>query len=122
MIEELYHFIEANAVDSVDYLFILLLIGMFIDVITGVIASKHTGELSSSRGTFGLVKKILIILLLLYFVAVAPVLPGDFGLYAVYTALIGQIFIELLSIKENYDKLGIKSDVFSKIFKDGDDK
>ncbi|MEG1504351.1 MAG: phage holin family protein [Enterococcus sp.] len=97
-------------------LFVLSLIclAMLLDLVTGLIAAKLSKQLSSKIGINGLLRKIASILLLLFFLPVASLIPLQIGSALLYAFYLSFLMMELHSILENYEKMGIKTLLFQK--------
>ncbi|MDT2827343.1 MAG: phage holin family protein [Enterococcus viikkiensis] len=95
-------------------LFVLALISlaMLLDLITGLIAARLTKQLSSKIGINGILRKIASILLLLFFLPVASLIPMNAGNVLLYAFYLSFLFMEMHSIFENYEKMGIATDLF----------
>ncbi|MDU6524946.1 phage holin family protein [Enterococcus devriesei] len=95
-------------------LFVLALISlaMLLDLITGLIAARLTKQLSSKIGINGILRKIASILLLLFFLPVASLIPMNAGNVLLYAFYLSFLFMEIHSIFENYEKMGIATDLF----------
>lgn len=95
-------------------LFVLALISlaMLLDLVTGLIAARLTKELSSKTGINGILRKIASILLLLFFLPVASLIPMNAGNVLLYAFYLSFLFMEIHSIFENYEKMGIATDLF----------
>lgn len=100
-------------------LFILMLIAvaMVIDVITGMWSARFNKDLtpSSNIGINGILRKIASIMLMVFFIPVSVLIPGDTGVALIYTLYIGYLSMEILSIVENMEKMGIKTAGFIKV-------
>lgn len=103
------------------YYFILMLVCIVItfDFVTGVVASKITGEaISSRRGTIGFFKKVLLLLALFFGVfldaAIPNCLDSILGVTLPFNTPFGLtmgayiIFNESVSISENFKRGGFK--------------
>ncbi|MFC4771576.1 phage holin family protein [Enterococcus hermanniensis] len=97
-------------------LFVLSLISvaMLLDLLTGLIAAKILKQLSSKIGINGLLRKIASILLLLFFLPVSSLIPLQIGSALLYAFYLSFLMLELHSILENYEKMGIKTIIFQK--------
>ncbi|MBU5364683.1 phage holin family protein [Enterococcus devriesei] len=95
-------------------LFVLALISlaMLLDLITGLIAARLTKQLSSKIGINGILRKIASILLLLFFLPVASLIPMNAGNVLLYAFYLSFLFMEIHSVFENYEKMGIATDLF----------
>lgn len=109
------HFLETedNAV-----LFILFLIcaAMILDFLTGTVAAKVNPdiEFKSKVGINGILRKIVSVFLLIFFIPMSVIVPGGAGTALLYTLYIGYLMMELKSILENYQKLGGTTDLFQR--------
>lgn len=100
-------------------LFVLALISgaMLLDLLTGLIAAKLTKQISSKVGINGILRKIASILLLLFFLPVSSLIPLQAGSVLLYAFYLSFLLMELHSIFENYEKIGIKTDLFRAFLK-----
>lgn len=116
MIDYLRHF---TATQDGQIFFILSIIAclMVIDFISGTVAAITNPkiEFKSKEGIFGILRKIVSMLLMIILVPVGIILPGDTGIMLVYTLYIGYMLFELKSIIENLDKMGVDVGIF-KVF------
>ncbi|MGF2941603.1 phage holin family protein [Enterococcus xiangfangensis] len=109
-------------------LFVLMLISvaMLLDLLTGLIAAKLTKQISSKIGINGILRKIASILLLLFFLPVSSLIPFQAGSVLLYAFYLSFLLMELHSILKNYEKMGIKTEVFrtflQQLFKKNKDK
>lgn len=95
-------------------LFVLMLISvaMLLDLLTGLIAAKLTKQISSKIGINGILRKIASILLLVFFLPVSSLIPFQAGSVLLYAFYLSFLLMELHSIFENYEKMGIKTEIF----------
>lgn len=97
-------------------LFILTFIcaTMIIDLLTGNIAAKVNPdiEFKSELGINGALRKIIIVILLMFFISLSVIVSGATGTVLVYTLYAGYLLMELKSVLENYQKLGSTIDLF----------
>ncbi|MGX7203738.1 phage holin family protein [Enterococcus pingfangensis] len=95
-------------------LFVLMLISvaMLLDLLTGLIAAKLTKQISSKIGINGILRKIASILLLMFFLPVSSLIPFQAGSVLLYAFYLSFLLMELHSIFENYEKMGIKTEIF----------
>ena len=116
MIEYLRHF---TTTQEGRIFFILAIVAclMIIDFISGTVAAiiNPNIEFKSKEGVYGILRKIVSMLLMVILVPVGVVLPGDTGIMLVYTLYIGYMLFELKSIVENLDKMGVDVGIF-KVF------
>ena len=91
------------------YLLSLLSVAMIIDFISGVYAAKLHKEITSKRGINGIIRKVASMILLVFFLPVSLIIPGQTGIALLSVLYLGYLFMEIQSILENYqtDK-GIK--------------
>lgn len=109
------HFLES---EDQKILFILALIcaAMVIDFLTGTIAAKVNPdiEFKSKVGINGILRKIVSVILLMFFIPLSVIVPGAAGTALLYTLYVGYLLMELKSILENYQKLGGTTDLFQR--------
>lgn len=98
-------------------LFILMIIAvaMIIDFITGTIAAYVNPEIQfkSKAGINGILRKIASMLLLIVFLPVSVLIPGNAGMALVYTLYFGYLLMEVKSIIENVGKNGTDTSLFT---------
>lgn len=108
LFEWLRQFLET---DDSKILFILALINMamIIDFITGTIAAKVNSNIkfNSKAGINGILRKIVSVIVMVFFIPLSVLVPGDMGVALVYTLYIGYLVMELKSIAENLGKMGV---------------
>lgn len=109
------HFLET---EDHKILFVLMLIcgAMVIDFLTGTIAAKVNPdiEFKSKVGINGILRKIVSVILLMFFIPLSVIVPGAAGTALLYTLYVGYLLMEIKSILENYQKLGGKTDLFQR--------
>ncbi|MGX7328736.1 phage holin family protein [Enterococcus bulliens] len=95
-------------------LYILAMIGlaMTLDFISGVLAARYTRTFTSKQGINGLIRKMASLCLLLFFLPLALVIPMKVGIGMLYMFYSGYLWFELHSILENYQKLGVDTQLF----------
>ncbi|MDT2782652.1 phage holin family protein [Vagococcus fluvialis] len=115
MVIDLIKEIIANIDKGALYILSLITSAMIIDFISGVLAAKINKKIifTSRIGINGIIKKIATLVLLVFFIPVAKLIPGGTGLGLLYTLYIGYLIMELQSILENYKKMGINTAIFS---------
>jgi len=100
-------------------LFILMIIAvaMIIDFITGTIAAYVNPEIQfkSKAGINGILRKIASMLLLIVFLPVSVLIPGNAGMALVYTLYFGYLLMEVKSIIENVGKNGTDTSMFTNL-------
>lgn len=115
MFEYFRHFLET---EDAKVLFILAMIcgAMVLDFITGTIAAKINPsiEFKSKVGINGILRKIVSVFLLIFFIPLSVIVPGGAGVALLYTLYLGYLMMELKSILENYNKMGGTSDLFQR--------
>ena len=86
------------------YLLALILSANMIDFLVGWINAKFNKnvEFSSSRAIYGIVRKLAIFVLLVYFIPVALLVPYDVGIGAIYVLYIGYLVSEINSILSHF--------------------
>ncbi|MGX2944230.1 phage holin family protein [Enterococcus alishanensis] len=123
----------AHLVDDQDfkavYVLMLICIAMIIDFLSGTIAAKINPdiEFKSKVGINGILRKVASMVLLIYFIPLAPLVPGGAGVGLIYVLYIGYLCMEIKSIFENYQKMGNDTSLFERFMdnfksnkKDGD--
>ena len=99
MIEWLTRFLES---DNTKLIYLLALIGVanIIDFSMGWINAKFNKEVafSSSKAIFGIARKMLLLILCVYFIPVALLVPEPIGISALYVLYIGYLLSEINSI------------------------
>lgn len=94
------------------YLLSILAGAMIVDFFSGIIAAKIKQEITSKIGINGILRKIASMMLLVFFLPVAFLLPGFTGIMMLYVLYLGYLWLELQSILENYKKMGIDTTPF----------
>ena len=97
------------------YLLSLLSVAMIIDFISGVYAAKLHKEITSKRGINGILRKVASMILLAFFLPVSLIIPGQTGIALLSVLYLGYLFMEIQSILENYQKIGIDTHYLQKI-------
>ena len=97
------------------YLLSLLSVAMIIDFISGVYAAKLHKEITSKRGINGIIRKVASMILLVFFLRVSLIIPGQTGIALLSVLYLGYLFMEIQSILENYQKIGIDTHYLQKI-------
>lgn len=99
MIEWLTRFLES---DNTKLIYLLALIGVanIIDFTMGWINAKFNKNVafSSSKAIFGIARKMLLLILCVYFIPVALLVPEPIGISALYVLYIGYLLSEINSI------------------------
>lgn len=114
---EMFNYLERFIVDAdhkAIYVLALICVAMVIDFLSGTFAAKINPDIDfqSKAGINGILRKVASIALLLFFIPLAPIIPGGAGVGLVYVLYIGYLLMELKSILENYKKMGVATDLF----------
>ena len=126
---EMFHYLEKYVIDAdtkAIYVLTLICVAMIIDFFSGTIAAKINPdtEFKSKVGINGILRKVASIVLLMFFIPLAPLIPGGAGVGLVYVLYLGYLMMEIKSILENYKKMGNDTSLFEdflKSFKKGKD-
>lgn len=97
------------------YILSLLSVAMVIDFISGTYAANLRKEITSKIGINGIIRKIASLILLVFFIPVAFIIPGQTGMALLFVLYVGYLGLEIQSILENYQKMGIQTELFQKI-------
>lgn len=97
------------------YILSLLSVAMVIDFISGTYAASLRKEITSKIGINGIIRKIASLILLVFFIPVAFIIPGQTGMALLSVLYVGYLGLEIQSILENYQKMGIQTELFQKI-------
>ena len=92
----------------------VLAIAMIFDFFSGMVAATQTTTVSTRIGINGIFRKLASMLLLLFFVPVAFILPASTGVAMLWVFYLGYLWLEVESILENYRKLGIDTSIIKK--------
>lgn len=89
-----------NHNSKIIYLLTLILIANVIDFLIGIIIAVFNPKVkfSSSKAKLGLLIKIMIFIVLIFFIPVALLIPNDLGIYAIYILYVGILYAEIRSI------------------------
>lgn len=115
----MFDFLERYVIDAdtkAIYVLTLICFAMIIDFFSGTIAAKINPEIEfkSKIGINGILRKIASIVLLMFFIPLAPLIPGGAGVGLVYVLYLGYLVMEIKSILENYKKMGNDTSLFEK--------
>lgn len=118
----LFDFLERFVADpdyKAVYVLMLICIAMTIDFISGTIAAKINPEIEfkSKIGINGILRKVASIVLLLFFIPLVPLVPGGAGVGLLYVLYVGYLMMEIKSIFENYQKMGVVTELFEDFIK-----
>ena len=92
----------------------LLAVAMIMDFLSGLLAAKMNHEIVSKVGINGILRKVASMILLVFFLPIAFLIPGSTGVAMLYVLYLGYLFLELQSILENYEKMGVDVNPFMK--------
>jgi len=109
----------ADADHKAIYVLMLICIAMGIDFLSGAIAAKINPDIEflSKVGINGILRKVASMVLLMFFIPLAPLIPGGAGVGLIYVLYVGYLLMELKSILENYKKMGIGTELFEDFIK-----
>ena len=109
----------ADADHKAIYVLALICGAMIIDFLSGTLAAKINPniEFTSKVGINGILRKVASIILLLFVIPLAPLIPGGAGVGLIYVLYLGYLMMELKSILENYKKMGIGTELFEDFLK-----
>ena len=99
------------------YLLALILCANMLDFLLGWVNAKFNKEVpfSSSKAIMGITRKLLIFMVLVYFIPVSMLAPEPIGIGAIYVLFVGYLLSELNSILSH---LKITDDTKSDVFAD----
>lgn len=106
---------EVIRTQKVLYILSLLSVAMVIDFVSGSYAAILCKEITSKIGINGIIRKIASLILLVFFIPVAFIIPGQTGMALLSILYVGYLGLEIQSILENYQKIGIQTELFQKI-------
>jgi toxin secretion/phage lysis holin len=103
------------------YILALILIANLIDFVFGWLNAKFNPKIkfSSGKAIYGIARKMVLFIILIYFIPVAMLIPDPIGLSALYVLFLGYLASELNSILSHLkatDDDG-KVDVFAEFVK-----
>jgi len=112
------------------YLLTLILIANVIDFLMGWINAKFNEHVSfsSSKAIYGIARKMVMFIILVYFVPVAILVPSPIGIGALYVLFVGYLASEINSIlshlrlSDDDKQTDLFIDFATKIFKGGNKK
>lgn len=116
---------------KVFYLLALILMANILDFILGWVNAKFNQEVtfSSSKAILGITRKLLIFIVLVYFIPVSMLAPEPIGITAIYVLFFGYLASELnsilshLNLTNDHKRNEVFADFISKIFgQNGGDK
>ncbi len=91
----------------------LLALAMIVDFLSGLIAAKITKTITSKIGINGILRKLASMMLLVFFIPVATIIPNHSGSALLYVLYLGYLLMEIQSIFENYQNMGIDTTIFA---------
>lgn len=91
------------------YILALICVAMIVDFLVGSLAAWRNPAVrfTSQRGIDGILRKLASILVLVGCIPVSALIPADAGLVALAVLYVGYLMMELASIVENLDHLGV---------------
>lgn len=91
------------------YILALICVAMIVDFLVGSLAAWRNPAVrfASQRGIDGILRKLASILVLVGCIPVSALIPADAGLVALAVLYVGYLMMELASIVENLDHLGV---------------
>lgn len=91
------------------YILALNCVAMIVDFLVGSLAAWRNPAVrfTSQRGIDGILRKLASILVLVGCIPVSALIPADAGLVALTVLYVGYLMMELASIVENLDHLGV---------------
>lgn len=119
MFEYLRHLI-ATEDNKVIFILTLIAIAMIIDFISGTIAAKINPDIKfeSKKGINGILRKLISIIVMIFFIPLSVIMPNGVGATLVYVLYLGYLLMELKSILENLQKIGINITLFNNFIKE----
>lgn len=126
MIEWLNRFLETDNTKLI-YLLSLIIGANIIDFTLGWVNAKFNKnvDFSSSRAIFGIARKMLLLILCVYFIPVALLVPDPIGISALYVLYLGYLLSEINSIfnhlrlSEDDKSTDVFIDFINAVFKKG---
>ncbi|MFM1542283.1 phage holin family protein [Helcococcus ovis] len=119
MFEYLRHLI-ATEDNKVIFILTLIAIAMIIDFVSGTIAAKINPDIKfeSKKGINGILRKLISIIVMIFFIPLSVIIPNAVGATLVYVLYLGYLLMELKSILENLQKMGINITLFNNFIKE----
>lgn len=98
------------------YLLGAIAVAMIIDFLTGTIAAKINNNIKfeSQKGINGILRKISSIIVMIFFIPVSVLIPANIGASLLYVLYFGYLLMELKSVLENLNKMGLNIDLFNR--------
>lgn len=111
MLQDVYSFLEETKSDKIDYLLLLIVGAMILNVVSSFYVARQNKFLKTQILSEKIRSKIFVIALLIYCLFLAPVFPDGSGVLLLYTIYGSQLYIEITEVIENYKRLGIDIDI-----------
>ena len=108
------HFTETRE-SSIVFILGLIAGAMILDFATGVTAAYVNKCFASKDGINGILRKIISMIVMVFFIPVSVILPEQTGVILLYVMYVGYLALELASIFENLSKMGVQVSVFRPI-------
>ncbi|MFM1542062.1 phage holin family protein [Helcococcus ovis] len=106
--------------NKVIFILTLIAIAMIIDFISGTIAAKINPDIKfeSKKGINGILRKLISIIVMIFFIPLSVIIPNGVGATLVYVLYLGYLLMELKSILENLQKMGVNITLFNNFIKE----
>ncbi|QQP13064.1 phage holin family protein [Lysinibacillus agricola] len=103
MIEWLQRFLESDS-SKLIYILALILSANMIDFTIGWLNAKFNKKVkfSSAKAIFGIARKLVLFIVLVYAIPVALLMPAPLGISALYVLYMGYLFSEINSILNHF--------------------
>jgi toxin secretion/phage lysis holin len=127
MINWLNHWLEVDNT-KILYILALILIANMIDFLLGWVNAKFNGKVvfSSSKAIYGIARKMILFMVLVFFIPVSLLVPAPIGIGALYVLFIGYLLSEINSIlshlrlTDDDKQMDLFIDFVNRIFKSND--
>ena len=108
LFDTLHHAVSTNE-GRVLYLLALICVAMVVDFLIGSLAAWRNPNVkfTSQKGIDGILRKLASILVLVVCIPVSALIPAEAGVIALIVLYVGYLVMELASIVENLDSLGV---------------
>lgn len=114
---EAVQYIVADEYGKFLIMFLVILGAMFLDVLFGFMQAWINKDLVSGKMSKGILKKVGILLAMIFFFFLGICLPSFAGLPLIWTTFILEMTNETVSLVENLNKLGVETKIFNPILK-----
>lgn len=103
MINWLQQFLESDNTKII-YILALIMGANIIDFLVGWVNARFNPkiEFSSSKAIYGIARKLLLFILLVYSIPVALLMPDPLGISALYVLYLGYLFSEINSVLHHF--------------------